>query len=104
MDRYLAKLHSKPEHHKRRFALLASSTITLFIFGVWSIATFGVSNIGGSNTYTASGIEESSEVSPLESLRLNLASSFEALKNAFTDIDVEYKELRDGALDVYGPR
>ena len=111
MDRYLAKLHSKPEYQKKRFALLASGTVTLFIFGVWSITTFGISNIGGGNTYTASGVEESSEVSPFESLRMNLAASFEALRNSFgelksgiesVDLEVEYKDMRDGALDVYG--
>src|SRR3989344_5865914 len=41
MRQYLSTLHKQPPHHKKRFALLASSTITLFIFGVWSLVTFG---------------------------------------------------------------
>ena len=89
MDRYLAKLHKKPDHHKKRFALLASGTITLFIFGVWSLATFGVSGI------SEKVVVEKNEVSPFESLRMSLGSSFEALKNSF-------KELETGALEIYG--
>ena len=89
MDRYLAKLHKKPDHHKKRFALLASSTITLFIFGVWSLTTFGV------NSISREVVVEKSEVSPLQSLRTSLASSFEALKNSF-------EEMRNNALEVYG--
>ena len=42
MRKYLAELHKKPDHHKKQFALLASGTITLFTFGVWSPATFGI--------------------------------------------------------------
>ncbi len=110
MRRYLAKLQKKPDHHKKQFALLASATITLFIFGIWSLATFppkadqpmagGKSN--GSNV---------NEVSPFQSLGTNLASSLEALKGSFgalqsslkiVDFEAKYREMRDGALDIYG--
>lgn len=102
MDKYLAKLHKKPNHHKKRFALLASGTITLFIFGVWSLATFGI----GKEIVATEG-----EVSPFQSLRLNLALSLEALGNNFgelkanlraVDFESEYREMRNGALDSYG--
>ena len=102
MRRYLAKLQKKPDHHKKQFAFLASLTITLFIFGIWSLTTFGV------NTRIAT---EENEVSPFQSLGTNLASSLEALKGSFgalksglktVDFETKYQEMRDGALDIYG--
>ncbi len=89
MDKYLTKLYKKPDHHKKRFALLTSGVVTLFIFGVWSLATFGVGDISEAT------IAEKNEVSPFESLRTNLAASLEGIRDSF-------EELKDGALDVYG--
>ena len=40
MKKYLKELHTKPHHHKKRFALLASSIVTLSIFAVWSAVRF----------------------------------------------------------------
>lgn len=114
MRKYLTKLHSKPDHHKRRFAFLASSTVTLFIFGVWSLSTFGID--GGKvaendNALAVSSGTESSEIGPLESFRMNVAASLEALRYSFgelksgfesVDFETEYKNMRDGALDTYG--
>ncbi len=42
MRKYLSELHTKPRHHKRRFALLTSAVITLAIFAVWSGVKFSV--------------------------------------------------------------
>jgi hypothetical protein len=96
MDRFLAKLHKKPDHHKKRFAFLASGTVTLFIFGVWSLATFGISDV------KKEVVVEKNEVGPLRSLRTNLASSLEAFRNSFGGLKTEYMEMRDNALEVYG--
>ncbi len=87
MKRYLATLHTKSDHHKRRFALLASGSVTLLIFGIWSLATFGMNGAVVAKT--------EQEVSPFQSLQMNLAASFEVLGNNF-------KELKDGALNIYG--
>ena len=115
MRKYLAELHNKPDHHKRRFAFLASSTVTLFIFAIWSMATFGfnTSILGGNESQTASiasaKIEE--EVSPFQSIRMNIADSLDAIKNGWgelkegleaVDLETEYQEMREDALDVYG--
>jgi len=110
MKRYLAELYKKPDHHKKRFALLASGTITLFIFGAWSLAVFPPKAdqplSGGKNNDS-----NVSEVSPFQSIRMNLATSLEAIRNSFeelkvgleaVDFEAEYKEMRDGALDTYG--
>ena len=113
MNKYLAELHKKPDHHKKQFALLASGTITLFIFGVWSLATFGINreviakSDGG--IVAASKVAES-EVGPFQSFRSNLASSLDAIKSNFGELkrsfesvnfETEYKEMRDGALNIY---
>ena len=51
------------------------------------------------------------EVSPFQSLRMALATSFEALKDSVdelkagfkaVDLETEYKDMREKALDVYG--
>ncbi|MEX2013894.1 MAG: hypothetical protein WD896_00885 [Parcubacteria group bacterium] len=118
MRRYLAELYKKPDHHKRQFAFLTSSTLTLFIFGVWALATFGT------NTGTIAKVEDGKssksaplvvragkEVSPFQSVSMSLAASFQALKNSLgelksgfrnIDLEAEYKEMREGALDIYG--
>ena len=112
MHRYLAELHKKPDHHKKQFALLASGTITLIIFGVWSLATFGASGspIAKVDDRASDTTEIESEVGPFQSLSANVATSLEALKNIFgalmggvkaVDLDSEYQKMRDGALNTY---
>ena len=120
MRKYLSTLHQKPDHHKKRFALLASSTVTLFIFGFWALATFGINEQGVlarlTSPDTSSDTAEvetrtTQEVTPLESARLSLGSSIEAFKSVFgelksrfklLDLEEGYLDLRDGALDTYG--
>lgn len=110
MNKYLHSLHKKPEHHKKRFALLASGTITLFIFGIWSFVNFAPQ----SNQLVSKSERDTSkviEISPLQSMRLNLASSLEALleslrglKSGIESLDFKssYAEIKDNALDIYG--
>lgn len=113
MEKYFAELHKKSDHHKQQFAFLASGTITLFIFGVWALATFGMN--GGTiakndnTSIVSSGV--ASEVTPFQSFRSNVASSFEAiqrnlveLKRGFetVNLEAEYQEMKGGALNTYG--
>lgn len=109
MRRYLAELSRKPDAHKKRFALLASGVITLFIFGIWSLAVFGTDNPKISDSNTSDKV--ANEVSPFESLRMNLGSSFEALKASFSGIkkgledvnlESEYQDMRNNTLNNYG--
>ena len=108
MKKYLATLHQKSDSHKKRFALLTSGVVTLFIFSFWSLANFGVS--GESDSTVVAKVDDS-EVSPLESIRTNLATSIEALRNSFGEIkdgvggvnlEDKYEAMRGNALDVYG--
>ena len=107
MRKYLSTLHQRPDHHKRRFALLTSGAITLFIFTVWSFVNFGT--LGTESQAVA--LSETNEVSPFQSLRESLASSFEAFRDTAVeikdvlktvDIEVKYGEMKEGALDTYG--
>ena len=114
MIKYLDTLHQKPDHHKKRFALLASATITLFIFEIWSMVTFGINGgILARNKNTSTVPEEVAkiEISPLQSLRMNLSSSLEAFITSFNelkngmkavDFETEYQDMRGKTLDIYG--
>lgn len=110
MRKYLAELHKKPDEHKKRFALLVSGAVTLFIFGIWSLTIFGTSGekIAENDSVFQKGSEE---VSPLQSIRMNLGTSLEAIKGIFgglknnldsVDLETGYKDMRDGALNTYG--
>ena len=105
MRKYLSTLHTRPDHHKRRFALLTSSIITLFIFSIWSFVNFGEMR----EEIIAENVK-GSEISPFDSLRMSLASSFEAMRESFLelksgletrDLETGYKELKDEALNTY---
>ena len=105
MRKYLTTLHTRSNRHKKRFALLVSSFFTLFIFGMWSLVNFGTS------PSVVAEKEKVNEIGPFQSIRANLASSFDALNASFDDlktgfqsIDVndKYQEMRDNALDIYG--
>jgi len=104
MDRFIANLHKRPDHHKRRFALLVSSIVTLFIFSAWSLVNFGT---------TGEVTKQEKEVSPFESLRAAVGSSLEGMGKIFgefktglqsVDLESEYKEMRSNTLEIYGPR
>lgn len=112
MGGYFAELHRRPDHHKKRFAFLTSLTITLFIFSIWSLAVFGVSDnkIVVSNEPVIIS-ETENETGPFKAFYLNLASSFSAigtsfkeLKNGVETINIEsgYTEMRDNSLEIYG--
>lgn len=112
MNRFFAELYKKPDHHKKLFALLASGTITLFIFGAWSLTFFGTSsnNIAKVDN-TRGSIKANQEISPIESIGINLANSLEAIKNSWgllkssfenKDFDTEYTNMKDNVFDIYG--
>ena len=112
MKRYLSTLHRQPDEHKRRFALFVSSVVTLFIFSIWSLVIFGTSPGGilAENETNQVAETTSGDISPFQSMRSGLASSFQALKNSFgelksgiesVNLETKYQDLRDGALDIY---
>ncbi|MBI2086734.1 MAG: hypothetical protein HYT69_00985 [Candidatus Zambryskibacteria bacterium] len=91
MRKYLATLHRRPVHHKKRFALLVSGGFTLFIFAIWSAVNFPPGTDPVKSPISDHGARE---VSPLESLRSGVATSLTALKESF-------EELKNGVLNTY---
>lgn len=79
MRKYLATLHTKPDHHKKRFAFLVSGGVTLFLFMIWTLVTFGE---GGTLAQT---VEENNnnEVSPFESISAGAGESVHGLQENF---------------------
>ena len=109
MRKYLRTLHQRSPAHKKRFAMLASATVTLFIFSVWSFAKFGApSGTVATNEGLEAGVSETSPIDPIrsnvastiESMRKNFESLFEGFNNL--DFNAEYVDMRDKALDTYG--
>lgn len=104
--------------------MLASATITMFIFGFWSIATFGVNGgvLAALKGGSAESPESSSQVAaasaavegesgPLSSLANGLSTGFGALmesirelKNGLSpdNLQSEYSEMKDRAIETYG--
>jgi hypothetical protein len=106
MRKYLAELHMKPPHHKKRFAFAVSGIITLFIFSIWTLATFGT---GGTLAQSDEvNRPKQHEVGPLENIKLGMAASLEGIKNSFSgiknilDIEPDNTELRGSVLNTYG--
>lgn len=93
MRHYLATLHKRPDHHKRRFALLASGSITVLIFVAWALVTFGN---GGTLAENNNDPERANpEIGPIDSLRAGASESLDALGNSF-------KDLKSGVFNTYG--
>lgn len=73
MRKYLATLHQRPPEHKKRFALLVSGGVTLLIFGIWSLASFGVPD--------RTVARDESEVTPLSSLKASVSTALKVLRS-----------------------
>lgn len=109
MRRYLATLHTKPDHHKRRFALLVSGSFTAFMFVIWSLVNFGLPREKPSVVAKAEPEEIGS--SPFSNIKDGFAAAFKALGGGFDEVkkgleqvefDSEYQEMRDRAFETYG--
>lgn len=110
MKKYLATLHTKPERHKKRFALLVSGGTTLAIFALWTMVTFGTGGTLAQNDEPKA--EAVKEVSPLESLQMGVAASFAGLRQMLgtmkaglgemVDLEADYTEMKSGVLTNYG--
>ena len=106
MRRYLSTLHRQPEEHKKRFAFLASATITLFIFSIWSLANFGVKDAP-----VMAEQDKDNSVSPFQSFGHSLAGTISGFQDALgaikdnfgpVNFEAEYQQLRDSSLETYG--
>jgi len=84
MRTYLATIHQKSPEHKRLFALIVSSSITLIIFGIWSLVTFGRTSQTVADAPTDAGNLKAPI--PLEDIKSGLANSFEAVRGQINSL------------------
>jgi hypothetical protein len=106
MKKYLSTLHTKPTRHKKHFAFIVSSSVTLAIFLIWTLVSFGHGGVAAQEVSTTNQVRE---VGPLESLTASLSSSFNAILVGFgalksdvetnINLQTDYTEMRDNALD-----
>jgi len=110
MKTYIKDLHKKPLHHKKRFALLVSGIFTLTIFTFWSLATFSALS---RTQVVATEKPADNGPGPLTYLGSNVASTYESFRNEWSklteivnsvDLEAEYEEMREKALETYGQR
>jgi hypothetical protein len=102
---YLATLHTKPDHHKKRFSLLVAGSFTLLIFTVWATVNFGTGSV-----IAEAPIEErvAQAESPFENFRASAADSWRLVTGQLdkakeglesVNLDNSYTEVRNGALN-----
>jgi len=108
MRKYLATLHTKSDHHKKRFALIVSGCFTLLIFAIWLEVRFGPSD-----TQTVAATMQADTVngapSPLESLKASASEAWSLLSGQVdkaeeglksVDLQNNYTEVRNDALNT----
>jgi len=100
MDEYINHLKTKPEHHRRRIALGASTAITALVFVLWASVTIPQTTqvvAQASETKNASKGE-----SPIATLKTSAAQAYEGMRqvwNANTS-SVTQVNLEDAYTDI----
>jgi len=101
MDEYINYLKTKPEHHRRRIALGASTAITAFVFVLWASVTVPQTTqvvAQANETKTASKGE-----SPIATLKTSAAQAFEGMRQVWNtntssvrqvNLDKEYSNIK----------
>lgn len=80
MRRYISTLHTKSPAHKKRFALLVASSVTLVIFSFWSTIRFGEPTIVAQDERAGSLVASpSGAVTPFENVLSGLKSAWQNL-------------------------
>ncbi len=96
MYQYISGLRKKPDHHKRRFALLASGAVTGMIFIAW----LSVLLPQNANQIIAEDRRASDGVTPISSLKKSVAQVVTATRELFTettstlDFESEYNKMK----------
>jgi len=112
MRHYLATLHKRSDGHRKRFSLAVSGGITLTILAFWGMTTFGTGGMFSSDGVKNEVAENKlKEVSPFESIKMSLGSSYDAFKESLTGLkgafknpgfQSNYDDLKEEALETYG--
>jgi hypothetical protein len=79
---YIENLRTKPEHIKKRFAFITSSIITLAIFFVWIVSTYGLNT---SNIKMADKDSDGKVLAeaPVSSLTASVVGAWDDIKTLF---------------------
>lgn len=81
MRKLIARLHEKPEHHRKAVALGVSLVITLTIFGVWaSTLSYRFDGVGAVAQETQKQLEDG--ITPLATVK----ASFDTAVSSFGDL------------------
>lgn len=120
MKRYLQTLHTRPDAHKKRFALVVSGTITVIIFLIWSFVSFNnaqtIANASDTNSDNLAAVETSNQsdqnaVTPFQDLMSGIGSAVDALKQglgqvkqaaSLVNLNQDYQNVRNDALPNNG--
>ena len=111
MRRYLATLHEKPDHHKKRFALLVSGGFTLILFIGWTVVRFGAPGLQISKAPDVKIQNKTEEVTPIGTLKATVKDGWDSITSQFgeikettksLDMTGKYQEIRNSALDNNG--
>lgn len=89
MKTYLKQLHTKPDHHKKRFALLVSGGFTAIMFVTWSIVKFGgapelATEQTGPVNLAAVEVSEVG-IEPIENIWRGVSDSWQSLRGIFSN-------------------
>jgi hypothetical protein len=106
MRQYLATLHKRPAHHKKRFALVTAGSFTLLIFAIWALATFG-----NEKSTTASANQALEEANPFGSLWRGMGAGWNSIVGSTDELKEGlevanpargFEEMRNNTLNTYG--
>jgi len=100
MGKYLSTIHQRPTGHKKLFALAVSGSITLAIFGFWSLATFGRTSSTIAETPRNTGTLEAPM--PIDEIKSGLANSYEALRGQINSLQESVKNINNTDATYYG--
>lgn len=116
MRKYLSTLHTRTDSHKKRFAFAVSGTLTLIMFTLWTLATFGTGGVLAQKEAEMVKKEVAREVSPFSSLKNGVAAGWAGFRETFNGLrgsvegvldsskgsQEEYEKLRNEVLNTYG--
>lgn len=105
IKKYIDSLHTRSEHHVRRFSMIVSGCFTLLIFGLWLAFKLGPNPVLAGATQPV--VPPPAE-SPFQSLKANASEAWALLtgevgkaKSGLQSVDLQnnYTQLRDDALN-----
>jgi hypothetical protein len=76
MNRIIHRMRQKPDHQRKRIALMLSGGTTLLLFAIWAVTL--PARIDGFSKAQPAAVSAST---PINAIRQNVSNSYETLKN-----------------------